>query len=300
MENRNYLHRLLFIIKKLRHSGSASFDEINDYIQREFEVRDGIKSISVRTLQRDINDIRELFNIDIKCNCLNRYYIAEDEQAGFNNRMLEAFDIFNLINVGEKIYPHVLFENRCKIGTQHLFGLLHAIKNGFAVKFSHKKYYESEFTSREVEPYALKEFKGRWYLLAKDYKGNFLKTFGLDRISDLDITKKKFVIPNNFNANQYFEHCFGIIVPDDNDFEPEEIILSFTPEQGKYVISYPLHESQKVIQENENEIIISLYLFVTYDLKMELLSFGEKIKVIQPQSLVDDLKQIYKIAQKHY
>ncbi len=301
MENKNYLHRLLFIVKKLRHSGSASFDEINNYIQREFEVRDGIKSISIRTFQRDIKDIFELFNIDIKCNSLNKYYIAEDEHAGFNNRMLEAFDVFNLLNIGEQIYPYVLFENRCQLGTQHLFGILHAIKNGFVVRFSHKKYYESDFTSREVEPYALKEFKGRWYLLAKDYKGNFLKTFGLDRISDLEITKKKFVIPQNFYANQHFENCFGVIVPDDNDdFEPEKIILSFTPEQGKYVISYPLHESQKVIQENEKEIRISLLLYITYDLKMELLSFGEKLKVIQPQSLIDEFKQINKLAQNQY
>ena len=300
MENRNYLHRLLFIIKKLRSSQYATFKETNDYIQREFELLDGAKNISIRTFQRDILSIRELFNIDIKCNSSNQYYIAEDENAGFNNRMLEAFDVFNLLNIGEQISPHVLFEKRCKQGTQHLFGLLHSIKNGLVVKFVHQSHYQNEPTNREAEPYALKEFKGQWYLLAKDYKGNFLKTFGLDRILELDITKKKFTVTANFNANAYFEHCYGIIAPDDSDFDPEEIILSFTNEQGKYIKSYPLHESQKLIIENEKEVRISLYLFVTHDLLMELLSFGEKVKVIQPQSLIDEMKKVYKAAQKQY
>jgi predicted DNA-binding transcriptional regulator YafY len=300
MELRNRLQRLFLIIEKLRTSGYATFQDINTYIQRGFEIRDGEKDITIRTFQRDIKDINELFHIEIKCNRSNQYFIAEDEHSSLKNKMLEAFDIFNLLNIGEQISPHVIFDNHCKLGTQHLFGLLHAIKNGLVVKFIHKSNYKNEPTNREAEPYALKEFKGRWYLLAKDYKGNFLKTFGIDRILELDITKKKFAIPANFNVNNYFEHCYGIIAPDDSEFEPEEIILSFPPEQGKYVTSYPLHESQKTILENDKEIRISLYLFVTYDLRMEILSYGDKVKVIQPQSLIDDLKQIYKSAQKQY
>jgi predicted DNA-binding transcriptional regulator YafY len=245
MELRNRLQRLFLIIEKLRTSGYATFQDINTYIQRGFEIRDGEKDITIRTFQRDIKDINELFHIEIKCNRSNQYFIAEDEHSSLKNKMLEAFDIFNLLNIGEQISPHVIFDNHCKLGTQHLFGLLHAIKNGLVVKFIHKSNYKNEPTNREAEPYALKEFKGRWYLLAKDYKGNFLKTFGIDRILELDITKKKFAIPANFNANNYFEHCYGIIAPDDSEFEPEEIILSFPPEQGKYVTSYPLNDIGK-------------------------------------------------------
>ncbi len=80
----------------------------------------------------------------------------------------------------------------------------------------------------------------------------------------------------------------------------QEIILSFEPGQGKYIVSYPLHGSQKVIIDNEKELRVSLYLFITHDFIMELLSFGDKVKVIQPQSLIDDLKQVYKAAQKQY
>ena len=300
MENRNYLYRLLFTIKKLRQSGTASYDEINDYIQREFEVRDGIKSISIRTLQRDINDIRELFNIDIKCNSSNKYYIAEDENSGFNNRMLEAFDVFNLLNIGQQISPYVLFEKRCQSGTQHLFGLLHAINNKLIVKFTHKPHHQTEPVMREAEPYALKENNGQWYLLAKDYKDNCVKTFGLDRIYELEITKRKFKFQANFEADKYYEHCYGVTVPDDSDYEPEDIILEYTASQGKYIKSYPIHESQKLLGEDEKTMRFSLYLYNTFELRMKLLSYGESLKVLQPQSLIDDLKYTYNAAMANY
>jgi predicted DNA-binding transcriptional regulator YafY len=300
MELRNRLQRLFLITEKLRSSKYATFDEINNYIQRGFEIRDGEKNITIRTFQRDIKDIDELFHIQIKCNRSNQYYIVEDENSTLKNKMLEAFDVFNLLNFGEQISPHVLFDNRCKLGTQHLFGLLHAIKNGLIVTISHQSYYKTGPTERSIEPYALKEFKGRWYVLAKDVKESFPRIFGLDRVHELDITKKKFNFPESFNPNNYFENCYGIIVPDDEDYEPEEIILSFEPQQGKYIVSYPLHGSQKVLADNEKELRVSLYFFITHDLIMELLSFGDKVKVIQPKSLIDELKKVYKAAQKQY
>jgi len=290
MSKRDYIIRFLSIIKKLRNSRYATYNEINEYIQREFELLDKPKNISIRTFQRDINEIRTIFNIDIRCNSSNQYYIAEDDNSGVNYRMLEAFDIFNSLSLGKQVTPYVLLEKKCPLGTEHFYGLLHAIKNRFIIMFSYQKYNETIASIREVEPYALKEFKGRWYLLSKDYKDNMVKTFGLDRIQELEITKRKFIYPPDLNPNAYFENCFGVIVPEDS--EPEEIILSFEPLQGKYIKSYPLHESQKIITDNKDELRISLHLYETYDLIKELLSNGDKMKVIQPQSLIDEIYDI--------
>jgi predicted DNA-binding transcriptional regulator YafY len=298
MSKRDYITRFLLIVKKLRSARYATFKEINDYVQREFELLDGPKSICLRTFQRDINEIRTIFNIDIQCNSLNQYYIAEEENSGFNNRMLEAFDIINSLRYGQQLAPHVMLEKRCSLGTEHLYGLLKAIRNKFVTRFSYQKYYKTGITSREVEPYALKESKGRWYLLAKDSGDNMIKTFGLDRMNGLDITGKKFVYPVDLNPKNYFENCFGVYVPEDS--EPEEIILSFEPLQGKYVKSYPLHESQEILQDNENELLIKLTVYITHDLLMELLSFGDTVKVIQPASLITDIKSSYQDALNLY
>ncbi|HPD96603.1 MAG: WYL domain-containing protein [Bacteroidales bacterium] len=298
MTKRDYIIRYLLIIKKLRNSYKATFDEINDYIEQEFELMDTPKNISRRTFQRDISEIRTIFNIDIKCNGYNQYYIAEDEHSGFNNRMIEAFDVFNSLSMGQHFAPYVLVEKHCSIGTEYIYGILYAIKNNFVLKFNYHKFYENFSTSREVSPYSLKEYKGRWYVLSKDFKDEKIKSFALDRMKNFEVTKRKFAFPSDFNPNNFFENCFGIIKPD--NAKPSEIILSFDPFQGKYIKSYPLHESQKTLLDNEEELRISIYTYETHDLVMELLSFGAEVQVLQPQSLINKISEVVKELNTYY
>jgi predicted DNA-binding transcriptional regulator YafY len=98
----------------------------------------------------------------------------------------------------------------------------------------------------------------------------------------------KFSSDRSFSIKNHFMHCFGIISPLDKS--PEEIILSFNPAYGNYVKTLPLHPSQKIILENKNELMVSLYLFITPDFITEILSHGSRVKVISPQSLVDEMK----------
>ena len=98
--------------------------------------------------------------------------------------------------------------------------------------------------------------------------------------------------------NKHYKYCFGIISP--NGHKPEEIELSFDPFQGKYIKTLPLHESQQILIDNEEELRIKLTLFITHDFFMELLSYGENLRVIKPESLINDLKSTFKNVLKLY
>jgi proteasome accessory factor B len=213
-------------------------------------------------------------------------------------RQLEAFDLFNSLNMAKDLQMNVFLEKRRPQGTEHLFGLLHAIKNRLQIKFTYHKFWEEEPTHREVYPYALKEFKNRWYLLAKERYDTVVKTYGLDRIRDLEIITNTFQYPADYSAEEQFRYCFGIIAP--NDLEPQEVILSFTHGQGKYIKSLPLHHTQKVLTDSKSELKISLRIFITFDFVMELLSYGDKIKILHPQSLANEIKQTHERAFKQY
>ena len=166
--------------------------------------------------------------------------------------------------------------------------MLHVINKQVQIKFTHQKYWEANSTNRIVEPYALKEFKHRWYLIAKDLKDEKVKTFALDRITDLEITKKKSLGSDNYDVNEHFKNCFGIISPDDTQLQ--DIILSFDPFQGRYIKSLPLHESQEILIDTDDELKIKLKMYITHDFIMELLSFGAKVKVVKPKSLISEIK----------
>lgn len=298
MSKRESIARYNLVIKKLR-KHPASFAEISDYLALESELQEYNFNVSKRTFQRDLEDIRSLYNIDIQYDFSRKVYFLDlDEQPDVNERILEAFDTFNALNLSDRLSNNIHFEKRRPQGTENLYGLLHAIKNQVQINFTYQKYWEDELTERIVEPYALKEFKNRWYVLANDLKDNQVKSFALDRLTDLEITKRKFQFPNDFNINDHYKYCFGIISP--NGHKPQEVILSFDPFQGKYIKSLPLHESQQILIDNEDELRVKLTLFVTHDFFMELLSYGKNLKVIEPESLIKDIKNSLQETLKQY
>ncbi|HEY1024464.1 MAG TPA: WYL domain-containing protein, partial [Sphingobacteriaceae bacterium] len=155
-----------------------------------------------------------------------------------------------------------------------------------------------EASERLIAPYALKEFKGRWYVLGKDEKDSGIKTFGLDRIINIEITKKKFPYPVNFDLADTYKNSFGIISPPQTT--PEKIILEFDADQGKYIKSFPLHSSQQTIKDDRDTLLVSIDVHATHDMVMEILSYGNRVRVIEPQHLKATIRNIYSEALMQY
>lgn len=305
MSKRGYISRYLMILKKLKAKPFSSFEELQTYFDNQvnyLQMQDDTLNIgfSKRTFQRDIKEIRNIFGVDIEYSkSLKGYFISQNEMENMNfQRMMEAFDMFNSLNLAQDLKPFIHLEKRKPQGTENLYGLLHAIKNKLQIKFTYHKFWEDKPTTRTTEPYALKEFKNRWYVLAKDMFDNQIKSFALDRLTELDITKKSFEYPKTFDIEENFRYCFGIISP--NSKAPKEIILSFDPYQGKYIKSLPLHNTQQILIDTEKELQISLKLCITLDFVMELLSYADNMKVIKPKSLIKEIKQAHINAAKLY
>ena len=288
MSKRESIARYSIIINKLKRQ-PASFIEISETLALESELQGYDYNVSKRTFSRDIKEIASLYGAYIEYDqSKKKYYLEMDCNADMNVRMLEAFDTFNVLNLTDRLSNHIHFEKRKPQGTDNLYGLLHAIKNQFRIKFIYQKYLDPGIHERQVEPYALKEFKNRWYVLARDIKDERVKTFALDRLTELDITKRKFKVESCYNVDEHYKYSFGIMSP--NSDKPEEIILSFDPIQGKYAKSLPWHQSQEVLIDNEDELRVKLTLYITHDFYMELLSHGDTVRVIQPANLIEKLR----------
>ncbi len=286
------------IISKLRNSKSATFDEIVEYLKNQSELLEYNLVISLRTFQRDIIEIRSLYDVDIQFNRSRNVYYIEDDNSELNNRLMEAFDMVSALKMSEGLNQFISFEKRKPQGTHHFYGLLHAIRNRLVINLTHKKFDDDEPKTRYVRPYGLKESRGRWYLVASETDKEKIKTFGLDRIIDFDITKKHFKIPDDLKLFDSFQNCFGVVNIENKD--PEEVILSFDPGQGMFIKTYPLHTSQTVLVDNGEELRIKLFLQITDDLIMEILSYGEKVKVIAPDIFVQEVLKRYNEALKQY
>ncbi len=298
MSRKEALIRYRHIVNKIRKKRST-FKEVADYLERQSEMEDYDFTISKRTFKRDTEDIFTLYSIEIKYDFTEKVYFIEDEgDPAKSDRLLEAFDTLYVLNMTEDLSNYIHFERIKPKGTDNLYGLIHAIKNKLQIRFDYEKYWDETITNRIVEPYCMKEFKNRWYLIAKDVKDSYPKTFALDRMSVMEITNTKFKVLPSFDMNELFRYCYGIITPQDE--KPKEVILSFDPEQGKYIKSLPLHETQEILVDNEEELQIKLKVYITHDFEMELLSFAGNVKVLQPTSLVDQIKGALEKANKQY
>lgn len=292
--------RYFLIINKIRKDKRVTFLDIADYLQKESELQGLNFNISKRTFQRDISDIGSIYSIYIKFNFSGKYYfIEEDFEPEVNDRMFEAFNVYNALRMNEQLSDYILLEQRKSEGTEHIYGLLHAIKSQHQVQFTYNKYFDNSTSTRTVNPLAIKEFKHRWFLLAEESLGKKIKIFALDRMRDL------IILPNNFETTTLvdfkamFKQCFGIILPQENE-TPQQIILSFNPFQGKYIKSLPLHSSQQTLIDNDMELRVSLTIYLTYDFKMEILSLGENAKVIEPQQFASEIKSTLQNSLNNY
>jgi predicted DNA-binding transcriptional regulator YafY len=305
MSKRGYVYRYLLLIKKLKMNPYSSFEELQRFIDWQLSyllLQDDTLRIgfSKRTLQRDIKEVRNLFGIDIAYSPYQKGYFIEQERAENGNfqRMMEAFDVFNSLNLAQDLAPYIHLEQQRAQGTEHLYGLLHAIKNRRCITFDYRKFWDESLSQRYLEPYALKEYKNRWYLLGKDIPDGRIKRFGLDRLTRLKISDDRFTYPKDYRVQQSQQYCFGIMGATGED--PQDVILSFAPFQGKYIKTLPLHPSQEVLVDTNEELRIKLTVYLTQDLLMELLSYGPHLKVLAPQTLVAQVKRAHQEALGRY
>jgi proteasome accessory factor B len=284
-----YFKRYLYVIDRLR-SRPCSFNDLQEHVMRKLENEDIDSSFeyAVRTFERDKKDISTLFGVEIQYNRKDKTYIIDEQEIEDQSvtRMIDAFSIHHALQEGNKLSPSVFLEKRKSLGTEHIYGIIHAIQNGYILQFTHQKHWEDFSTQREVKPIAIKESQQRWYLVALDKKDNTVKTFGLDRISNLKITDTKFK-PINYNVEKEFKHAFGVETYE----EAEKVVLEFSNKQGNYIKTFPLHESQRILEETEDTVILEIYIHTTNDIKMELLKYGSNVKVISPISLQNEIKK---------
>lgn len=282
----------------------ATFDEIDTYLEEIFHKNSLVLNFSKRTFLRDKETLWKLFNIEIRVTKDNRYYIYFDEE--FENEDRDIFDNILLVEAYKQAQLNrgiMYFESRTSRGLKHLSGLVFAIQEHRIVNFEYMSFYTdaSEFSSVTVEPYALKEFKYRWYLIGHERGEDktSVRVFGLDRMKNLDISKGIFKKPK-FDIDNIYKHSFGIMTPNDWG-KPEKIRLKFDSQQGKYVKTLPIHSSQKIIEDTLEYLIIELYVVPTYDFYQELSSFMDRVEILSPdfvkQEMIRKFQNFIKINQ---
>lgn len=172
-------------------------------------------------------------------------------------------------------------------GQKWLDEIYDAIKTEKTLLMTYKPFDRDAFTG-VISPYLLKEYDNRWYLYANFHNKGQLRTYGLERITSLKKSLQDYKPTEDFEPDRYFKDIIGVTLADGQ--KPKKITFEVYGYTVKYILTKPLHASQKLLSEEKNKSTFTLELIPNYELESLFLSFGESIKVIKPKSLANKLK----------
>ena len=293
--------RYQFILEKLKSRPYCSFTDINEtLLQHDIE-------INKRTLQRDLQTLRNDFMIEIPYDKKhNGYYLDFDESIAENvDAFMHFLEIINTaellkesLSEGSQSLKYVSFDSQGNFrGTGHLKPLLRAIRDRLWVTFNHLNYQTGKLKNYRIQPYGLREYQNRWYVVGIAEFEDELWKFGLDRITLMEVETKVFERDETLDPHAIFDHVIGVETSDD---PLEQVILSFDPQQGNYVKSLKLHHSQQVLVDTEDELRIRLMVKPNFELIQNILMHGSLVRVVKPEWLVDKVKRIHSSALRRY
>ncbi len=280
--SRNLLSRYIWLIDTLKRYGSLTREELNAK-WRESALFGG-ETLSRRTFYNYRQAIGELFNIDIEVDPRTyEYYLRENDfhTASMTDWLLNSMTLNDVVSGSRDLAGQIFLED-VPSARQHLGIVMDGMRAHNPLKFTYHPYTRST-PSRDivVEPYFLKIFRQRWYVTGRNRRDSRIKTYALDRMSDVTVINEEFQIPADFDADAYSRDSFGIIF---SQGEPKDIQIRTDARQAKYFRALPLHPSQQEWLHDDFSIF-TYKLRLTPDFVAELLSYGPKVTVMSPPEL---------------
>ena len=183
--------------------------------------------------------------------------------------------------------PCVAFENNESLAGMGNFNvLLESIINHRPVTLRYKSFHSNEAKYINVHPYYLKQYNGRWYLIATADGYDSISTYALDRILTVGIWKTTYR-PCEVDLDELFANTIGVTV--NPEAKVERVVLKVDVKRYPYVETKPFSEKQRIVKKDDETVTISFPMRVNKELVAELLSFGNDIEVIDPTVLRDEI-----------
>ena len=283
------LEKCLYIVELLSRGKSLSLKEINEHWAYS-SLYDG--EIIPKTFGRYKDYISNVFVIDIEYDAHSRnYYIANVDDIKNNaiyKYLLSAFHVQGLTELAVKHKDKVLLDD-APSGIEHLHTILEAIDNHWLIEFDYHSFNKKTTTHQKLIPCFLKTWEQRWYLIAEPLSRKTPAVYALERIGNLCLIQEKTKPSSHINPQTYFAGCYGI---NHEDCQPQLIKIKVYGSQVDYVKARPIHESQEEVEVGDGWSIFSYWLRPSYNFYQNLLWHREKLEVLEPESVREEIKSI--------
>lgn len=304
-------NKYVWLVNTIYEAGRISKEEIDRrwascYLNDNHETQ-----IQKRAFHRYKESILLQFGLDIQCDrTTGQYFIAneDDLKSGtLHTWLCNTFAVSNLIQDSQNLHERIIYEH-IPSGTEYLTTIIQAMRDQVVLELAYQSYKRSAPEPLEMQPYCVKVFKQRWYVVGKVHYTDGSHTareeetprvYALDRIrSARMMPEKTWRMPKDFHADEYFAGYYGVIR--DENIRPETIRIRATKTTANYLRSLPLHGSQKEIERKDDYSVFEYFIAPTFDFIQELRSQGESVEVLQPLHLRDQMQQSLRKGLENY
>lgn len=299
---KNYFKRYIWLIELLQSYSMLTLDEIKSH-WLESSANDEHKALADRTFFNNIDAIRDMFGIYIVCNrSTNEYYIENEEDIkgnGIRNWMMNALSLNNLIIESAAIKDRIIFEN-IPSSQKFLAPIMKAIKDGHKIHVKYKSFNKEDEDERYLNPYCLKSYMQRWYLLASHDEDPEPHIYALDRFIEVTQSVQEFILPEDFSADEYFAPYCGYPTGHEKYEYPIDIKVKVNRHQRNYFRTLPLHSSQEESEIYDDYSIFTYHLIPNFHFKKEILGYAEAVEVLEPEEFREEINLILNETIKKY
>ena len=296
------LKKCLYLINLLERKGALTLKEINDYYQYS-SLYDG-DEILPRTFLRYKDYIDETFPCYIEFNArtgkyeLHRHKALYGEDDSLYDYLLSAYHIEGMTELALK-HRNKIILTEAPTGVEHVQIILEAIDKKRGIECDYYSYNKKTVKQQILIPYFLRTWENRWYLVAEpDNHHHGQSVFALERMENVCLTKEKMLPSKKMTAEEYFDGSFGVNHSDDQ--KPEIIHIKVYGSQVDYVRALPIHESQKEIETTDEWSVFEYRIVPCYNFYQQLLWHRERLEVLEPQKIREEMKKIIKEMMKCY
>ncbi|MFC2080864.1 helix-turn-helix transcriptional regulator [Bacteroidota bacterium] len=319
-QNKNASYRYRLINDCLRNPGKRwTFHELREYISEKLIEEFDVDNISPRQLAEDIHNMRRLRPMGFEAPIVRSkgyIYYSDPEYSIDQNPLIES-DVNSLkdalsilkqfshlphyqdlihvitklegsINQGTESGTIIQFESNPEvIGLHYIPKLSVMIGKRIPIEIEYRPFNVSDPKTEIVHPYLLKEFRNRWFLIGYNETFQGISNYALDRILDINSLEKSYINNTFFDPDSHYKDVIGVSIPEGS--KPVRILLKVFSASSKYVLTKPLHTSQKIVEDSGENIVIEITIIPNYEFESVVLGFGENIEVLDPQYLREHL-----------
>lgn len=296
------IRRYVWLVETIRRAGHMSLDEINGRWLDNYTLNPEHEGeIPERTFHRHREAIAELFGVEIACDrATNTYYIKDDTdlvRPSFTSWLFNGLALDNLLLTHEGVKNQIIFED-IPHGNEYLPVIVGAMSTNRILSMSYHSYNQRVDTAWLIEPWGLKLYRRRWYLIGNRYGEEYPLTFSLDRIVSIAISDKVFEPIGGENVNGLFSDVVGVYI--DPELAVEDVTVRVYGPQRRYFEGAPLHHTQTRIAQTDEYSDYHFRLRPEYEFQHEILRLGPDAEVLSPQWLRSEMRWYVEQSLLHY